>query len=328
MPANLTPEFMEAEKAYKAAKDSQEKLFHLERMLQTIPKHKGTEKMQADLKRRIARTKEALEKRGGKKGYGVKVEREGAAQVVLVGAPNAGKSSLVEATTNARVEVGDHPFSTRSPVPAMLQFENIQFQLVDLPPVNDEYMEYWVTTIVRTADSALWVIDISDPEFEGKIQMVTTVLEQRKVELKGPDEASLRGQDAVRRMPTLVAATKTDEDASVELLPRLRARLGSSFPVLAISALADDDLSEVGRSLFKLNRIVRVYSKAPGKEPDRSRPFILHQGDDLMEFARQVHKDFAEKLRYAKIWGEGKFDGQRVQRNQELADGDVVELHI
>jgi ribosome-interacting GTPase 1 len=329
MPANLSPEYMAAEEAYKAAKDPAERLDCLERMLRTIPKHKGTEKMQADLKRRIARTREGLERQSGKKGFGVKVDAEGAAQIAVVGAPNSGKSALVEVTTNARVEVGDHPFATRLPVPAMMSYENVQLQLVDLPPVSREYMEYWVPGIMRaTAESALWVIDASDAAFGDRIDEVCAVLAERKVELCGADAPRSELRGVVCRLPTLVAAAKVDEPAAAEILPRLRERLEPTYDVLPVSALGDSDFSELARRLFRLNRIIRVFSKAPGKEPDRSRPFILHEGDTLMDFARKVHKDFAEKLRYARVWGEGWYDGQRVPRDQPLTDGDVIELKM
>ncbi|MHC4606321.1 MAG: GTPase [Planctomycetota bacterium] len=329
MPANLTPEYKKAEQAYKEAKDPHEKLLCLERMLSTIPKHKGTDHMQADIKRRMAKTKQALEKKGGpKKGFGINIPREGAARIVLIGAPNSGKSALVEATTNARVEVGDHPFATREPVPAMFPFENVQFQLVDLPPASREHMEYWVTDVVRAADSALWVIDAADAAFETKIAEVREALGARKVELVGPEGEESEMHAVVRRLRSLTVATKMDEAASAEVLPKLRESLEPEFPVLALSAIADSDFTALGRALFDLNRIVRVYSKTSGKKPDRSAPFILHRGDTLLDFSRQVHKDFSEQLKFAKVWGEGKFDGQRVPRDRELVDGDVVELHL
>jgi hypothetical protein len=329
MSANLSPEYMAAEEAYKAARDPAERLDCLERMLRTIPKHKGTEKMQADLKRRIARAKEGLEKQRGKKGFGVKVDPEGAAQIAVVGAPNSGKSSLVEVTTNARVEVGDHPFATRLPVPAMMPFENVQLQLVDLPPVSREYMEYWVPGIMRaTAESALWVIDASDAAFEEGIDEVRAVLAERKVELTGAASPRSELRGVVCRLPTLVAAAKMDEPAAAGILPRIRARLEPTHEVLPVSALGDADFTELAARLFRLNRLIRVYSKAPGKEPDRSRPFVLHEGDTSMDFARKVHKDFAERLLHARVWGEGRYDGQRVPRDQPLTDGDVIELKL
>lgn len=329
MPANLTPEYKAAEEAYKAAGSAQEKLVCLERMLSTIPKHKGTEKMQADIKRRIARTREAIEKGGGgKKGFSVTVEPEGAAQVVLAGAPNAGKSALVEATTNARVEIGDHPFATRQPVPAMLAHLDLQLQLVDLPPISREYMEYWVTDVMRTADSAIWVIDAADPDWPQAVDEVAGLLAERKLELIGPAAERGSRQDIVRRLPALVVAAKADEPIAAEQLPAIRDRFEPEYPLLAISALGDEDFGPLGRSLFELNRLLRVYSKSPGKEADKSRPYVMHRGDTVIDFARAVHKDFAQSLRYARVWGAGKFDGQRVQRDQELVDGDVIELHI
>jgi len=248
--------------------------------------------------------------------------------VVLVGAPNAGKSSLVEAITNARVEIGDHPFATRTPVPAMFTFEDLQFQLVDLPAVSAEYMEPWVTDVIRVAEAVIWTVDASDPAWAAGVDEVIQVLAERKTELVGPQAERGSRQDIVRKLPAVVAATKVDEDAAAGLLPAIRARFEPAHPVLPLSAMADDDFSGLGRALFETNRIVRVYSKSPGKEPELGKPFVLHSGDTLLEFARVVHKDFAEKLRYARVWGEGKFDGQRIQRDQELVDGDVIELHM
>jgi ribosome-interacting GTPase 1 len=328
MTANLSPEYHAAEEAQKAAREPDEKLACLERMLATIPKHKGTEKMQADLKRRIAKARETAEQTGGKKGFAVRVEREGAAQVVLVGAPNAGKSALVEAATNAKVEIGDHPFTTRSPAPAMLPYENVRFQLVDLPPVSREHMEHWVTDIIRTADSALWVVDAADADFAARLDEVVSVLAERKLRLVPPAEASKSRAETVRRVGAVTVATKTDDPASAEVLPRLRERLPPGMPWLALSALGDSDFSPLGHALFDAHAIVRAYPKVPGKDPDRSVPFILRRGDTVLDFARMVHKDFAEHLKYARIWGHGKFEGQRVPWDEPLTDGDVIELHL
>jgi ribosome-interacting GTPase 1 len=328
MPANLTPEYRAAEEEYRKAKDPAEKLACLEKMLSVIPKHKGTDKMQGDLKRKISRLKDNLQKKGGKKGFSVKVEREGAAQVVLVGAANSGKSALVEATTNAKTEVADYPISTRSPIPGMFPFENIQFQLVDLPPVNRDYMEPWVTDIIRNADSALWIVDASDPQIEAAVAEVTELLENKKIRLVGKDSPVSRGHEPIRRVRTVLVAAKMDQKEAAAGLAWLQQRFEPEMQVLGLSAMGDSDLTPLARALFELNRIIRVYSKTPGKNADKSTPHILHQGDCLMDFARVVHKDFAEKLRYAKAWGKGMFDGQRIQRDQELLDGFVVELHM
>ncbi len=328
MPANLTPEYRAAEEEYRRAKDPAEKLACLEKMLSVIPKHKGTDKMQGDLKRKISRLKESLQKKSGKKGFSVKVEREGAAQVVLVGAANSGKSALVEATTNAKTEVADYPISTRTPIPGMFPFENLQFQLVDLPPVNRDYMEPWVTDIIRNADCALWMVDAADRQIQERVSEVTGLLEQRKIRLVGADAPTGKGHDPIRNIRCILVATKMDIEAGDSGLSWLKQRFEPQIQVLGLSAMGDSDFTSLGHALFSLNRIIRIYSKTPGKEPDRSHPHILHQGDRLIDFARVVHKDFADNLRYAKAWGEGMFAGQRIQRDQELADGFIVELHM
>jgi len=328
MPANLSPEYKAAEEEFRQAKDPQARLFCLEKMLSAIPKHKGTEKMQADLKRRISRLKESIEKKGGKKGFAVKVDKEGAAQIVLIGGPNAGKSALVEVTTNSRAQAADHPFSTRAPVPGMLVYENLQFQLVDMPAVSKEVMEPWVTDIIRTADAALWVIDAGHPELATQVNELEGILSRKKIKLCGPDQPLSAGHDPVRRIWTLLVAAKMDSTAASQGLIWIRERFEKEFPILPVSAMVDTDFTKLGKSIFDLTQVVRVYSKTPGKEPDRSKPHILHRGDRLIDFARVVHKDFAEKLRFARVWGSGKFDGQRIQRDQQMEDGDIVELHM
>jgi ribosome-interacting GTPase 1 len=328
MPANLTPVYRAAEEEYRQAKDPAERLACLEKMLSVIPKHKGTDKLQGDLKRKISRLKESLQKKSGKRGFSVKVLREGAAQVVLVGAANSGKSALVEVTTNAKTEVADYPISTRLPIPGMFPFENLQFQLVDLPPVNRDYMEPWVTDIIRSADCALWLVDAGDQQIESQVNQVTELLDQRKIRLVGGDAPAGKSHDPIRNIRCILVATKMDLQPAESGLTWLKQRFELGIQVLGLSAMGDSDFTKLARDLFALNRIIRVYSKTPGKETDRSHPHILHQGDRLIDFARMVHKDFAANLRHAKAWGKGLFDGQRIQRDQELGDGFVVELHM
>ena len=164
MPANLTPEYRRAEKEFRAAKTPHGKLACLEHMLRVMPKHKGTDHMQADLKRRISRLREQNEHKSGKakRAPVSKVEKEGAGQIVLLGAPNSGKSQLLAALSNAHVNVADYPFSTHLPQPGMMHFEDVQIQLVDTPPVTADYMEMWMPDTVRRADRALLVVDLGN----------------------------------------------------------------------------------------------------------------------------------------------------------------------
>lgn len=327
MPANLTPQYLEADKRFKAAKTTEEKIAVLEEMLALIPKHKGTEHLQGDLKRRLAKLKaEAEQARRRRGGFSISVDREGAGQVVLVGPPNAGKSSLVAALTNAQPEVGDYPFTTRRPIAGMMPFVNIQIQLVDLPAVSDEYMEPWVPSLVRPADLALLVVNLAGPSVLEDVEKVIAILGRSKVSLVSPGSPPpLIGW---AHIPTLLLANKADTPSAEEALEILRSQHGSRFPIHAVSAQTGRGLEPLRRMIYDGLGIVRVYSKPPGKDPSMQSPVVLSRGSTIVEMAAAIHKDFARQLKYARVWGATKFSGQRVQRDYVVQEGDVIELHI
>lgn len=322
MPANLTPAYLAADKKFKAATTPQDKLAALEAMLATIPKHKGTEKMQADLKRRIAKLRvETQRRKGAARGKSFyHVDKEGAGQVVLVGGPNAGKSRLLRALSNADPEVAEYPFTTRVPQPGMVEYENVQIQLVDLPPVTPEFAEGWLYAIIRTADAVLLVVDLSSEELLTETKLVLHLLAQANLEFagvpKGPHEKR-----------AVVAANKLDVPGAGARLAILRELLGDRLPLLPLSAEAGTGLDGLRRTLFDLLNVIRVYSKPPGKKADQSAPFILKKGATVLDAAEAIHKDFAEKMKYARLWGRDAYHGQMVSRDHVLEDGDVLELH-
>lgn len=322
MPANLTPAYLAADKKFKAATTPQDKLAALEAMLATIPKHKGTEKMQADLKRRIAKLRvETQRRKGAARGKSFyHVDKEGAGQVVLVGSPNAGKSRLLRALSNADPEVAEYPFTTRVPQPGMVEYENVQIQLVDLPPVTPEFAEGWLYAIIRTADAVLLVVDLSSEELLTETKLVLHLLAQANLEFagvpKGPHEKR-----------AVVAANKLDVPGAGARLAILRELLGDRLPLLPLSAEAGTGLDGLRRTLFDLLNVIRVYSKPPGKKADQSAPFILKKGATVLDAAEAIHKDFAEKMKYARLWGRDAYHGQMVSRDHVLEDGDVLELH-
>ncbi|MBI4573242.1 MAG: TGS domain-containing protein [candidate division NC10 bacterium] len=327
MPANLTPQYLEADKRFKAAKTVEEKVAALEEMLALIPKHKGTEHLQGDLKRRLAKLKaEAEQARRRRGGFSISVDREGAGQVVLVGPPNAGKSSLLACLTNAQPEVGEYPFTTGRPVAGMMQFVNIQIQLVDLPAVSDEYMEPWVPSLVRPADLALLVADLSGPSALEDIETVTGILERSKVALV-PLNSPLPPVGWTQ-VETLILGNKVDAPSAEAALEIVQSYLGSRFPIHAVSAHSGRGLEPLRRLIYDGLKIVRVYSKPPGKEPSMQSPVVLRRGSTIVEMAGSIHKDFARQLKYARVWGGTKFSGQRVQRDYVVQEGDVIELHI
>jgi ribosome-interacting GTPase 1 len=335
VPANLSPEYKKAEQAYKRAREPRERLDCLKEMLRTIPKHKGTEHLQADIKSRIKELTDELSgpKKGASRGaHGYSVRREGAAQICLLGPPNSGKSTLHAALTGSKSEAGPFPYTTQLPVPGMLRFEDIAFELVDLPPISREHMEPWLVGVLQGADAAWLVVDLSDPECTDQIAEIRDTLASRKIVLDerwpGFAQAVDSGDDVFQvRLPTLLVANKADLDPDPDEVKVLEELVGIRYPALAVSAATGQGLSELAPFLFKALGIVRVYSKVPGKAPDKERPFTVRSGDRVIDVARLVHQDVAATLKYARVWGSGDFDGQQVGPEHRVADRDVLELH-
>jgi len=325
MPANLSPEYLEADRRFKSAKSTEEKLAALEEMFATIPKHKGTEKMQADIKRRLSKLRSEQAKRpASRAGLIHRVEREGAGQVALVGPPNGGKSSLVRHLTHATPEVADYPFTTRVPLPGMMPFEDIQIQLVDLPPVHPDFPESWLYQIVRNADAGLLVVDLSDPDLLEDLETTLGQLANAKVQL-GP--GPLPEAPGWMAKKTLLVGNKLDAADAADDLAILKELYGARFPILALSAETGEGLEALPRALFELLELVRVYTKSPGRKLELTAPYVLRRGSRLTDLAAHVHHDFLTQLKYARVWGHGKFEGQMVNRDYLLVDKDVVELH-
>ncbi len=341
MPANLTPEYRAAEAAYRKARDPRERLEWLREMLRVIPKHKGTDHLQGDLKRRIKELSEELErpKGGGARGGPALVVRpEGAAQIALLGPPNTGKSLLHARLTGSGAASAPYPYTTQYPEPGMMPYEDTAFQLVDLPAVCPERPVPWLASALQTADAALLVVDLADPEGVERAQAVQGVLRERRVTLaerwESPEESAHQADEGAAenpfalRLPTLLLANKADRCADPEAeLDAFVEVSGLRYPARAVSAATGRGLGEIAPWLFARLGIVRVYTKVPGRPPDRERPFILRRGHTVEDVARLVHKELARSLRYARVWGSSAVAGQLVGRGYRVADGDVVELH-
>jgi len=340
MPTNVTPEYKKAEEAYRQAREPKDRLACLKEMLRTIPKHKGTDHLQADIKTRIKEVTEELagpKKGGHRSGPSHVVRPEGAAQLCLIGPPNAGKSSLHRRLTGSQSEVGPYPCTTHLPLPGMLRYRDIQFQLVDLPPVSGDYMESWLVNTLQPADGVLLVIDVADPECLEQVPTILERLREKKVFLRAawpglpasgtttPGEA-----DDVFRLdlPTVLIANKCDLDPDPDEVRVLEELLGLRFPSLSTSAETGFGLEKLGQFLFKALDIVRVYTKTPGKAAEMDKPFTVRRGGTVLEVANLVHRDIANGLRFARIWGAEVFDGQQVGPDHVVCDGDLVELHV
>jgi len=343
MPTNVTAEYKKAEEAYRQAREPGERLDCLKEMLRTIPKHKGTEHLQGDIKSRIKQLTEELAgpKKGGKRtGPSYAVRPDGAAQIALIGPPNSGKSALHARLTASKAEVGAYPFTTQLPQPGMLPIDDVQIQLVDLPPISSEYTVPWYTTPLQSADAVLLVADLAEPAGAEQLEYLIGWLAERKIFLIPRWPAGNRGAggtagsgaavgDPFRvELPALLIANKRDLDPDPGEIEALEELLELDLPALATSAETGEGLGEIGPWLFEALGVVRVYTKAPGKPVDTDKPFTVRRGDSVLDIATLVHKDVASSLRFARMWGAGVYDGQQVGPEHEVEDGDIVELHM
>jgi ribosome-interacting GTPase 1 len=328
MPANLPPEYLEAEKRYRAAKNPTEKLACLEDMLTLLPKHKGTDKLRADLRRRVSKVKAASQAKKGasKRESAFQIDKEGAGQVVVVGPANVGKSALVARLTNANPEVADFPLTTWKPTPGMMPVENIQVQLVDTPPLNRDYVEPELLDLIRRSDLILLVVDLQTDPVQ-QLEETVHLLEENRI-VPSHQRDKYEEERLLKFIPFLVLANKNDDESTDENLQIFRELTDNDWPMISVSTITGRNLEMLKNTLVDKLQIIRVYSKAPGKEPDLTAPFVLKRGSTVEDFAGKVHKDFVDKLKIAKVWGDVVFDGQMVQRDYILRDGDVVELHI
>jgi len=339
MPANLPPEYFEAEKKLRQATTTAEKVGALEDLIATVPKHKGTDKLRADLRRRLSQLrKEATSKKRGGRGDLYVVQKEGAAQITLTGFPNSGKSSILACLTNAKPIIAEYPISTLAPLPGMMSFEDIKIQLVDLPPIGNEATDGWVSGILRYADALLIVVDLTE-DADVQAELLIDQLEHWNIKIPPNPPLVKGGGGGLRQIAegrnsvgvfksALVVANKKDLLERDDNFVRLTEKYGNLYQIVAVSAQKKENLEELRRAIFDISGIIRVYSKPPGKEPDLNTPFTIPSGSTVLDLARFIHKDFLFHLKHARVWGSAKFEGQRVEKNYILSDKDIVELNI
>jgi ribosome-interacting GTPase 1 len=331
MPTNLPPDYANAEKRFREAQTPVEKVACLEEMISIVPKHKGTDKLRADLRRQLSRLKDeaqAARKKQGGHASAFHIEREGAGQAMLMGAANTGKSALLRALTNAEPEVSPAPFSTWKPTPGMMPYQDVLIQLVDTPPLDGEYVEPALFDLARRTDVVLLVVDLHADPLQ-QLEVSLRVLEAHRLAPLQHQEGWSGDPRTVFR-PFIVLVNKCDDesmDEVYELFCELcRDLRGGDCQHLPLSALNGRYVDLFKQVLYERLGILRVYAKPPGKEPDLERPFVLKQCSTVLDLAGIVHRDIAENLKAARVWGSSAFDGQMVTRDYVLQEGDIVEL--
>ncbi len=328
MPTNLPAEYYKVEERYKAAISPHERVSLLEELISTVPKHKGTDHLRADLRRRLSKMKSSAlaQKKVSRHISAYQIPREGAGQIAVIGPTNVGKSSLVTALTNARPEVAEHPFTTWTPSPGMMDVDGAQIQLIDTPPLNKEYIEPAMLDLIRRADIVIVVLDLQGDPL-GELDYTLSLLKENGI---GPIIFEERYVEELRfrLIPFLIVVNKNDDSDTDEDFDILCELLEDDWQMIAISTSTGRNLEKLKNTVFDSLEIARIYSKPPGSDADLSAPFVIKKGTTVEELAGRIHKDFYNQLKSARIWGSGTFEGQLVGRDHILEDGDIVELKV
>jgi hypothetical protein len=297
-------------------------------LISTIPKHKGTDHLRADLRRQLSRLKdEAQSKKKHASHQAIfHIEKEGAGTAVLLGSTNSGKSTLVAALTNAEPEISPAPFTTWSPLPAMMPVDNIQVQLIDTPALDRDFVEPALFDLVRRADLILLVIDLRADPLAQLEKCVSSLAEHNIFPKEMQIHSSIQGRAWF--IPSIILVNKCDNDSLDEDFAMLCELFEGECPLIPVSAIHLRNIDLLKHQIVERLDIIRVYAKPPGKEPDLKRPFVLKKGSTITDLAPKIHLDFSEKLKSARVWGSAVFDGQQVHKDYLLQDGDIVELRI
>ena len=330
MPANLTAQYLKAEEEYRRATTLEEEIQCLQVMLREIPKHKGTDHLQASLKAKLAKAKKDLqtEKSTGKKSRGVRIPRQGAGTVILLGGPNAGKSQLLATLTRATPEVAPYPFTTHAPIPGMMPWEDVTVQLIDTPPITADFVEPYTYGLIRAAELALLLVDLGSDDGIEQCQEALGRLNSTKTRL-GRSSHLDENDVGLSYTRTFLVPNKVDHPEAPIRLELLHELCPLDFEEYVVSAQQGTGLEELRQAIYDALDVVRVYTKLPAaKEPDRDRPFTVRRGSTLLDLAGQVHKDYLENLKFARVWGSAVHDGTSVKGDYVLHDRDVVELHL
>jgi small GTP-binding protein len=304
MPANLPPQFFELQRKLNQTKDIQGKIEILQEMLAICPKHKGTERVQEEIKKKIAKLKRTEPKKIKREEIYF-VRKEGAGQVLILGPPNSGKTSLINLLCNTNFKVANYPFTTQLPTPGMLKYENVLIQIVDTPPITRDFKPGWLKNLARQADSILVLTDLeNDPE--NQLKEIEEILNEWKIE----------------KEKIFFVGNKIDSEKGKENFEKLK----KIFDIFGISTKEKIGIEELKRKIFESLKIIRVYPKEPRKEVDFENPFVLRRGTKLIDFVKEINEEWVERFRGGKLYEKDLKSFKIVGKYYELKDGDIIEF--
>jgi ribosome-interacting GTPase 1 len=209
----------------------------------------------------------------------------------------------------------------------MMPFENIQVQLVDTPAFHPEYYERWVLGLIRVADVAALTLDLGNPDLLEQLESIIKIIKEGRIELCREFPTESTNEYTTCRKKTVIIANKLDMPNAEDHLEILGEFYQDKFRIIPVSAKTGAGIEDFKRTLYENLGIIRVYTKAPGRKPELNNPFVLQTGKTVADLAVHIHKDLANNMKFARIWGKGFYDGQAVDRHQVLKEGDIIEIH-
>ncbi len=340
----------------------EEEIRRIEEEIKNTPYNKATEKHIGRLKAKLARLREEAKKSEKKGGRGFAIKKAGDASVAIIGPSSVGKSTLLSGLTNARSDVADYAFTTKLPVPGMMEYEGAQIQIIDLPGLVKGKAEREIISMIRNVDLIVVMVDIYTidkiEEIEKGLREAGIRINEKKpdVLIRRKDRGGISIQFSKKcRMSEEVAKTILMEylnnadvvirdDINEEQL--IDAILGNkvylpairvinkidiewrekSIDAIYISAKFGYGLEELKKTIFEKLEVIRIYLK-PEKKKIEEKPMVMKKGATVRDVCNKLHRDFVKNFQYAIVSGKSvSFNGQRVGLNHKLADGDIITM--
>ncbi len=300
MPINANYEYINAEKEFQTAQTDEQKLLALEKMMKTMPSHKGAEALRKNIRTRYKKLKKILENKKKKKQGGKTSIKKAEMQAAIVGLTNSGKSSFLSTLTNASPEIASYLYTTSSPDIGTLDYENVKIQLIDMPAIENELCDLG---IINTADTLLIIIE-KTPQIEEIFPFLENATKKRIIIFNKSD---LLSSEEKRKVSAFLQSKK--------------------YNFIIFSCKTKENLSELKEKIFQSFHKIRIYTKEPGKQADKE-PTIMNKDSTMKEMAEKIFH-FSIKIKEARVTGpSSKFPNQKVGLEHVLKDKDIVEFYV